>query len=373
MKRIRFTLALLSASWLAGASVAQACDHCRTHGSKCNCQKECNDRGLFNAVDRVAGNIHHGIKKSLPKIELKADLDIFKRKSAPCDGEAGCSCEPTCGAEPTCGVEPTCGAEATCGSEMSAGRSCSCGCESGGKQHSHSHSHSHPHSNVQVYRSLTPGRSVIDESVQAPPAPGLMPPQPLATPFAPRNPFTPRTPSENGPSVPVRVVPQLAPEQLPTPHQNKGQGLPDSMVDPFEDDHEVSRHQTPAMRASYQRATNRYRQSYDPQASHIYRVKLIDSDESEPTPGMAPSVTTASAVATAPATYSRSLSSEEPTSSRRSSLLRKSDEAIAAQLTNGASSQQPAPIVRRDVDRLPTRSTTQPQTQPDYYANPLRP
>jgi hypothetical protein len=333
MRRFRLTLAVLIASCTATASIAAACEHCRHQGSKCSCKQDCDDRGLLGVVDRLAGNVQSGLKRSLPRIEVEADFKLSGKRGNCDQRDSGCGCE----------LRP------------SPSNNCGCGVQPG-----QSHGHHGPSA-----MPLPLGKSPIRESFEAPPIPRLVAPR--ETPATIPDSITPPKPLAV-PAVPRMSPPGSTPKPVSLPPSVEGQGLPDSMNDPFKDDNSASlRRQTPASPVNFERRLNRYVDSYDPQAAGVYRVKLFDvvHGTDEPAAEATSKVTTASAsspvTATGPATVSsrRAASPSQPSNQPSGQ----------AALRHGATTPPPRP-----VGDHPSRIEA-PASQggtATYYNNPLR-
>lgn len=243
----RNVLALtLAAAGLVMAGESEACDKCTgSRTQQCSCKQ--ND-GLLHALDGVVSGLHRSLGTA--------------SKNSGCDHGPSCGCEPQTGpgcgvemrqSEPSCGVEPTCGAEQytpSCGCETSGG----CNCSSGGTYSAPSQA---PNYAPPLYDSPSYGAPM--QSV---------PPQPQATPR-------------------VRV---------PAP-------LPDSQVDPFQDEAvHYNPGRTRAMPIQYRRAAGSYGVRFNDSAMQRYHIPNRDV-----------AVRTASSVGTTQQPTSRTISGQAGT------------------------------------------------------------
>lgn len=287
-KHSTFAVALLATFTLSGA-VAQACDKCQPACSKCKTSVACDDQGLLSVVDRFAGRLQSGVKASLPKINLP------KLKS-------GCNCSSgSCDQGPSCGCESVSAACDHCGSE----------------------------STMQIFPE--PPRIGPHQDLEP-----WMPVRSTPSQLHEVNPTLP-TPMYEG-TQPGRVVPTPAP--LPAP---------DSKVDPFLDDAAGRMRSTPARTIQYSKPSNRYRESYDPQAFNGYRVRLSDDGP------------TAEVVSRDRQDF------RTVESSRRSSALPAAMPARDVVTASARMESTPAPIRSTAAQRLQPAPPAE-----SYYANPLR-
>lgn len=227
MKRSQIAIALLATLAAASNSVSLACDECKSNCKTCT---QCDDRGLLDAVDLLAGRAQKTLEGSRPKW-----VGGGRVKEA-CD-------EPTCGCAQLPAAKPTCG----CGTHRSAPR---------------------------------PLPSAIQEQRAEPPTMRAIPlpiPQVQRSPQTAPNSQLPRGDSPTAAPVPVNTGREAEP---------RAKSLPDEAVDPFTDDAASHIRKIPASSIQYQRPVPRYADQYDPQAVNRYRVRLGDSLPASERPGL---------------------------------------------------------------------------------------
>jgi len=217
MKRSQIAFALLATFAAASNSVSLACDKCKSNCKTCT---QCDDRGLLDVVDLLAGRLQKSLEDSRPKLVGGV------RSKGSCD-------QPTCGCEAVSVAKPT------------------CGCES---------SHAAP-------RLLS---SPIDEQWAEPPMTHRIPkPVPHVQSPPQETPDSQISRGESPTAVPIPVKTDR--EANP-----RSRSLPDEAVDPFTDDAASRIRKIPATSIQYQRPVPRYVDQYDPQAANRYRVRVGD-------------------------------------------------------------------------------------------------
>jgi hypothetical protein len=158
------------------------------------------------------------------------------------------------------------------------------------------------------------------------------------------------TPSCAPPMQPhVRSEPvELPSGPMPLPREPESVPVPESSVDPFMDDSVSRVRKLPARTILYTKPSNRYRESYDPQAFNSYRVRLNDESPSVQSKGIDGSAFKAAE------------------SSRRSAAAPSAD---GPEVVTASAHLEPAPVPigSKNAQRLPSRDAVE-----TYYANPLR-
>lgn len=294
------SLLVLTAGFLAPSTIL-ACERCASQSQGCCCKSD--DAGLLKFVDSLLGGIHSKGRKS-------------------CDHGPSCDHEPGCGVEPARIAEPSCGAEPTCGVEIVATPEPTCGCETRPDPSSGCSMHSAP--SVQSYAS--PYHSP-QHQYHAAPAPSH---QPTSEP----------------------------PRPIPAPRTPKT--LPDTMVDPFQDEGAPPRIQAKPInfrREAPRRPAGTYGVQFNDQAMFRYRIpagsttrEVIPASQVAPAPERQADGAVVRASATQPARLSSS------------PAVKRLPAQPSVQWPNAK--QQPA--------SNPVRATGSPAAHADYYHNPLR-
>ncbi|MEZ6137785.1 MAG: hypothetical protein R3C53_23100 [Pirellulaceae bacterium] len=218
LNRTKFLIALLAAA--CAGSLVTACDQCDAVPSKvCKSCQKCDDRGLLDVVDLLAGRVQSSIKAVTPSIP-KVRLCICKTQTCTCQASRHSN---------------TAHKASQCDDQ--------CECSSGGE--------SSP-------RHYAPT-----------PAPFPAPSTPSILPFSAPEIHEYR-PSDQPP------YSQPAPAPRPVPASPELVPLPDTAVDPFRDDSANRVRRVPARTIQHSKPATRYGERYDPQAFNAYRVRLSD-------------------------------------------------------------------------------------------------